>query len=239
VQIDKYVVNLVLSTQIFAIYTVASWELPLVATIPYAIGAVMQVRYVELHATRQLRELHALWTRNVENTAVVVFPIAVFAIACAPEIVELLFGAAFADAALPFQLFSAVLLHRAASYGAMLQATNQTRALLVSSALLVGTNAVLTLPLTLLLGAPGAALATLLANVPPWLWTLSRIARAMEVRLRDVMPWAHLARLLAITGALGIAVAVALRLLPWPTTTRLAVGAVAFGGGYLALRRRR
>ncbi|MEO8698410.1 MAG: oligosaccharide flippase family protein [Kofleriaceae bacterium] len=234
-QVDKYVVNLVLSTQVFAFYTAASWELPLVSMIPYAIGAVMQVRYVELYAQGRLRELHALWLANVEKTALVVLPVTVFVIAMAPALVELLFGAAYLPATLPFQLFSAVLLHRVASYGAMLQATNQTRNLLVTSVLLVGTNAMLTLPLTWLLGYPGAALATLLANIPPWLWTLSRIAQAMKVGMREVLPWRSLARTLVLAAAIGLAVELAVAQLALSPGPRLALAALAFTSSYLAV----
>lgn len=236
-QIDKYVVYVLLSTEMFAIYTAASWELPLISMIPYAIGAVMQVRYVELYAARRTVELRALWFANAAKTSLVVFPLTVAVLVIAPELVELLFGAAYARAALPFQLFTAVLLHRVASYGAMLQAMNQTRALLVASVLLVATNAVLTLPLTYLLGYPGAALATLLANVPPWLWTLSRIGGGIGVGLRGALPWSVLARGLAIAGAVGVLVWLIKRELPFAAAPRLALAVVAFASIYVPVAR--
>ncbi|HWO22278.1 MAG TPA: oligosaccharide flippase family protein [Kofleriaceae bacterium] len=236
-QIDKYVVYLLLSTEVFAIYTAASWELPLISMIPYAIGAVMQVRYVELYAQRRTDELRALWYENAAKTALAVFPLTVLVLVIAPELIELLFGASYARAALPFQLFTAVLLHRVASYGAMLQATAQTRAILVAAVLLVATNAVLTLPLTYLLGYPGAALATLLAHVPPALWTWSRIGGAMSVGLRGALPWRTLARGLATAGAVGALVWLAKRELPLAAAPRLALGVIAFGLIYIPVAR--
>lgn len=237
VQIDKYVVKLMLTTQVFAYYTAASYELPLISMIPYAVGAVMQVKYVQLHVAGRTHALHKLWTKNVIKTSLIVFPVTMLVIAVAPEIVELLFGRDFLPATLPFQLFTAVLLHRVASYGAMLQATNQTRALLVSSVLLVGTNLILTVPLTWLLGDPGAALATLLANIPPWLWTLSRIASAMKVPLREVMPWPTLARNIALTGGLALAVWFAKDYVPGGAGARLVLAAGAYGIAYIILGR--
>lgn len=228
-QIDKYVVYVLLSTEMFAIYTAASWELPLISMIPYAIGAVMQVRYVELYAHRRTSELRALWFANAGKTSLVVFPLTIVVLVIAPELVVILFGEDYARAALPFQLFTAVLLHRVASYGAMLQAIDQTRALLVSSVLLVATNAVLTLPLTYLLGYPGAALATLLANVPPWLWTLSRIGRALGTGLPGALPWAVLARGLATAGAVGAVVWLIKRELPLGAAPRLGIALALFG----------
>ncbi|MDX2087583.1 MAG: oligosaccharide flippase family protein [Kofleriaceae bacterium] len=236
-QIDKYVVNVLLSTEVFAIYTAAAWELPLISMIPYAIGAVMQVRYVELYARRRTEELRSLWFANAEKTSLVVFPATIAIIVIAPELVELLFGASYLRATLPFQLFTAVLLHRVASYGAMLQATDQTRALLVSSVLLVSTNAMLTLPLTYLLGYPGAALATLLANIPPWLWTLSRIGRAMGTGLGGALPWATLARGLVTAGAVGVGIWLAKQLMPFHAALRLVIAVLAYGVIYIPIAR--
>ncbi|MBS1123583.1 MAG: polysaccharide biosynthesis protein [Deltaproteobacteria bacterium] len=236
-QIDKYVVNILLSTEIFGIYTAASWELPLISMIPYAIGAVMQVRYVELFANRRTEDLRTLWFANALKTSLVVFPLTIVVLVIAPELVELLFGASYARATLPFQLFTAVLLHRVASYGAMLQAINQTRALLVASVLLVTTNAILTFPLTYLFGYPGAALATLLSSVPPWLWTLSRIAEAMSVGLGRVLPWRELARGLAVAGVVGAVVWIAKSGLPIAAGPRLVVAVIAFGVIYIPVAR--
>jgi len=237
-QIDKYVVKILLTTQIFAFYTAASWELPLISMIPYAVGAVMQVRYVELYAQQRTTELRELWFANVHKTSLVVFPVTTAVLLVAPELVEILFGRDYLPATLPFQMFTAVLYHRVASYGAMLQATNQTRALLVSSILLIATNAILTLPLTFLFGYPGAALATLVANIPPWLWTLSRIAEAMGVKMRQVMPWAQLARGLGLALGLGALVWIAKEYVPLPALARMIGALVVYGIIYVPVARR-
>jgi O-antigen/teichoic acid export membrane protein len=237
-QIDKYVVKILLTTQIFAFYTAASWELPLISMIPYAVGAVMQVRYVELYAQQRTTELRELWFANVHKTSLVVFPVTTAVLLVAPELVEILFGRDYLPATLPFQMFTAVLYHRVASYGAMLQATNQTRALLVSSVLLIATNAILTLPLTFVFGYPGAALATLVANVPPWLWTLSRIAEAMRVKMRHVMPWPELARGLGLALGLGAVVWVGKEYVPLPALARMVGSLVVYGIVYVIAARR-
>jgi O-antigen/teichoic acid export membrane protein len=227
-----------LTTQIFAFYTAASWELPLISMIPYAVGAVMQVRYVELYAQQRTTELRELWFANVHKTSLVVFPVTTAVLLVAPELVEILFGRDYLPATLPFQMFTAVLYHRVASYGAMLQATNQTRALLVSSVLLIATNAILTLPLTFVFGYPGAALATLVANVPPWLWTLSRIAEAMRVKMRHVMPWPELARGLGLALGLGAVVWVGKEYVPLPALARMVGSLVVYGIVYVIAARR-
>src|SRR5262249_37872749 len=98
--------------------------------------------------------------------------------------------------------------------------------------------AILTLPLTFIFGYPGAALATLVSFVPPWLWTLSRIAYAMNVKMRHVMPWGELARGLALVFAIGIAVWLCEAWLPIPAAARLVVATLVFGLIYLVAGRK-
>jgi O-antigen/teichoic acid export membrane protein len=203
-QVDKYTVKLMLGGEVFTHYTAAALEIPLVTMIPYAIGAVMQVRYVRLFAQGDLVELRRLWYENVEKTIAAVLPLAVLLIVMGPEVVLLLASEKHAaGATVPFQIFTVVLLHRIAAYGPMLQATNQTPVLVKTSLLILGTNLVLTVPCTLAFGAYGAAIATVVANVPAWILTLDRIGRAMGGTTRIALPWAFYLRALIVTSALG------------------------------------
>lgn len=204
-QVDKYTVKLMLGGEVFSHYTAAALEIPLVTMIPYAIGAVMQVRYVRLFAQGNLVELRQLWYSNVEKTIAVVLPLAVLLIVTAPEVVLLLASEKHAaGATVPFQIFTVVLLHRVAAYGPMLQATNQTPVLVKTSMLILGSNLVLTVPAVLLLGANGAAVATVIANVPAWLVTLDRIGNAMGGGTSIALPWRFYLRGLVVTGGLGV-----------------------------------
>lgn len=204
-QVDKYTVKLMLGGEVFSHYTAAALEIPLVTMIPYAIGAVMQVRYVRLFAHNDLVELRRLWYSNVEKTIAIVLPLAVLLIVTGPEVVLLLASEKHAaGATVPFQIFTVVLLHRVAAYGPMLQATNQTPVLIKTSLLILGTNLILTVPCVLVFGAYGAAIATVIANVPAWILTLDRIGAAMGGGADIALPWRFYLRGLVVTGALGV-----------------------------------
>lgn len=202
-QIDKYVVQLMLDTESFAEYSVAAFEVPFVTLIPYAIGAVMQRRYVELYQAKRIPELRDLWYATVEKTMIIVVPMAVVLVVIAEDLVVLVAGPAFARAAGPFRIFTIILFHRVAAYGPMLQATNQTRVLLFTSISMVVTNLVLTVPLTLAIGYEGPALATVIAVVPPWIITLYRIGDTLQGGLRVALPWRFYGRVLALSCVLG------------------------------------
>jgi O-antigen/teichoic acid export membrane protein len=204
--VDKYAAQLWLTEEQFASYGVAAFELPLVTLVPYAIGAVMQSRYVRLYLAGDVAGLRALWFSTVQKTALITVPLAVALIALGRDAIVLFAGAKYTEAALPFQILTVVLLHRVASYGAMLQSIGQTRAIMTSSALLLATNVVLAYPMTRLFGYPGPAIATVISVVPPWLFTLSRIGRILGGGIRGALPWGFYARVLVLAAVLGVAV---------------------------------
>jgi O-antigen/teichoic acid export membrane protein len=198
----------------------------------------MQVRYVRLFAQGDHVELRRHWYSNVEKTIAIVLPLAVLLIVAGPEVVLLLASKEHAaGATVPFQIFTIVLLHRIAAYGPMLQATNQTPVLVKTSLLILGTNLVLTVPFTLIFGAYGAAIATVIANVPAWLVTLDRIGASMGGGIRIALPWRFYLRGLIVTGGIGFALWLVRPYIHMGTAWRLVVMSLGYFVVYVIVGR--
>lgn len=236
-QIDKYAVELMLGAHALALYGIAAFELPLVTMVPYAIGAVMQIRYVRLYAAGDRAELRAVWYATVEKTMLLVIPLAIVIIVMAHDLIVLAFSSQYVIATAPFQIFTVILLHRVAAYGPMLQATGQQRLQVISSLLMVITNLGLQYPMTRLFGINGPALATALANVPAWLFTLSRIGRALGGGLAIALPWRFYARTLAIGAAVGVALHLARPALRFHPGVNLAIGVSGYAIVFVVVAR--
>lgn len=236
-QIDKYVVELVLGTATFAVYTVAAFELPLLTMIPYAIGAIMQVRYVRLYASGDVVQLRALWYRNVEKIAALVVPLALFFIVMAPDVIRLVFADGYEAATAPFQVFTAILLHRVGAYGPILQAIGRNRMLIVTSALILVTNVALTVPFAHAFGVIGPALATALSFVPAWIVTLWCIGQAFGGGIAIALPWRRYAATLVVGGATAAVLWLARGGLHWHPGVNLALAFAGYGALYLVVAR--
>jgi O-antigen/teichoic acid export membrane protein len=236
-QIDKYVVQMVRGNEDFVLYTAGAWELPLVTLVPYAIGAVMQARYVRLFVDGKHAELRGLWIQTVRKTAIIVLPLSMMLIALAEQAVSVVAGEKYVAAAPLFQIFTLVLLMRVASYGSMLQSIGETRSLLVTSVLLLVTNLALSYPFTIAFGFPGAAIATVCASVPPLLFTLWRISVGMQTSIRHVMPWGFYAGTLIVSAAVAAGVWALARLVGWPAGPTLAAGAAVYLVAYFVIAR--
>jgi O-antigen/teichoic acid export membrane protein len=200
-QIDRYVVGRLLGAAAFAEYGIGSIEVPLVPLVPYAVGATLAPHYVRLYAEGRRDDLLALWHAAVRKTTLVVVPLATLFLAMAEEVVEIVAGPAYARAAIPFRLYTLLLLHRVADFGALMQATGDSRTILLASLIALAGNALLTYPATAGLGYAGAAAATVVATVPAIAFFWARLCRRLGVPFRRLLPWRFTFATLALSAA--------------------------------------
>lgn len=236
-QIDKYVVGLFYDETALGLYGFAAWELPLVTMIPYAIGAVMQARYVKLFHANKHEEMRQLWLQTIKKTQVIVLPLAMMFIALAEEAMVVVFGPEQRAAAPIFQIFTLTMLQRVTSYGPMLQSIGETRALYVTNTLLLVTNLALCYPFTRMFGMNGAAISTVVATVPPLLFTLWRIKGGLRTTWAGVMPWAHYLATLALSASIAFALWQLRDYLPARPGARLGLGALIYVVAFYTLAR--
>jgi O-antigen/teichoic acid export membrane protein len=201
--IDKFVVAALLPAEALAHYSVGAQEIPLLSVVPFAVGSVLISRYVRYVLTEDRARLLRLWYESVSKVTLVVVPVGVFLIINAGDFIRVLFGGGYTDAVVPFQIYTAITLHRVTSYGSMLQSFGLTRALLLLSTALVVLNFLLSMVCTLWLGIVGTASAAFVSNMIIWLITLHLIGRQMNIPWHHVLPFAFYLRVLLTAGCCG------------------------------------
>jgi O-antigen/teichoic acid export membrane protein len=233
--IDKWIVA-GLAPDGFGAHAFAAQEVPFVPLLGFAMGTVLATRFA--HAFRTGRRDRALsyWLAATSRVSLIVGPVTIGLILCAPEAVALLFEPSYSIAVLPFQIYSLILLHRVMAYGMILTTAGKTRLLWVTSLVMLGLNTLFSVPLTYFFGIAGAALGTMLAYVPNLVFFLHCIARVMQTSLAAVFPWRRYGRILgAALASAGLAF--------WAagfaasTDARLAIKASVFALCYLLLAR--
>jgi O-antigen/teichoic acid export membrane protein len=235
--LDRFVVSVLLPAAAFAEYQVGGQELPIVTAIPGAVASVLISRYVSLRLAGDRKGLLDLWNTAIEGVSLVVVPVAMLCVVMAYDFITLVFGAQYAPAVVPFQIYTVILFHRVTIYGAVLQAYADTSSILRFTFVNLVVNAILSVPLTLLLGLPGPALAALLAAMITWYAYLRRICEHLSVGLRQIFPWRYYLRVLAVSIVAGGA-SWALRftvLASLPQVTALSVAVGAFVALYAGL----
>ncbi len=173
------------------VHTIAAQEIPLLAVLPYAGGAVTTAALVHAFRTRDLDTAARLWMRQTASMSRLVVPMTVGLVLLAPDVFRLLLPAEYAAGVVAFRLFTVVTVHRVAEYGLVLRAADRNIDVLRSALLLLGSNAVLALIGARWWGMTGAAAGTLLANLIGWLFVVGRVGVALDRSWRRAFPWAE------------------------------------------------
>jgi O-antigen/teichoic acid export membrane protein len=231
--IDKWIV-VALVPNGFGIYAASAIEIPFIPLIGLSMGTVLATRISYAFQNGQPERAHGYWIAATTRVALIVGPLTIGLILCAPEGFSLLFAPSYAAAIIPFQIFSVIILHRVMAYGLILRAAGATNALWLASLFLLSLIVVFGFPLTYWLGLPGAALGMVCAYALNLIFYLSCIAKVMKTNLVRVFPWRRYGAILLAAGASAVLALLAAR--PWASTwVRLLTKAGVFTSGYLIL----
>ncbi|MCG8604322.1 oligosaccharide flippase family protein [bacterium] len=201
-QIDKYVVAALFPAAVLAEYTIGAWEIPIIPGIAYSVASVMMPQYVSSYLKGEKSELLALWFKAIHKVSIIVLPLTVLFLIAAEEFITLFFSANYLAAAVPFRIYTIILLQRVAAYSSMHRALGNTKIISYAAIYLLVINLGLSVPFALWLGIAGPPTATLVANVFSWWYSMKKMQTALVVRWRDVFPFGFYGKTL-VTSALA------------------------------------
>ncbi|MCZ6595302.1 MAG: oligosaccharide flippase family protein, partial [Bacteroidetes bacterium] len=203
-QIDKFVVAAFFPAAMLAEYTVGAWEIPIIPTIAYSVAAVMMPRFVSSYQKGENEELLALWFKAIKKVSIIVLPLTVLFLIIAEEFIVLVFSEKYIAAAVPFRIYTLILVQRVAAYSSMHRALGNTKIISYAAIYLVVINLGLSIPFVFLLGIAGPPTATLLANMFTWGYSLKKMANSLRVTLVEVFPFRFYGKtmLIAVVAAL-------------------------------------
>lgn len=240
-KLDKFVIGLFFSAGLFAEFSLGSQELPLVSVLAYSVASTMLpdlVACVERGRTREegAKAAVSLWHSGIRKTTLIMLPIATFLLLSAEPLMRTIYGDAYAGAAVPFRIYSALLPLRVTAYGIMLMAFGQTSVILRVQIVAMVFNVVANLILLPTVGMVGAPLSAVLTQVLNIVLIMIRIERVSRVGLRGVFPWRHYGRVAATAIASAVPVGALLfsDLVERHPSLCLTIGAPLYAGLYLA-----
>ncbi len=197
-QIDKYMVEFFFTPVVFAEYIVGAWEIPLIGIVASSFAAVMMPKLVSFYLKEQKQQLLELWNDSIRKVSVIVLPLVVLFLIVAEEFIVLLASEKYLAAAVPFRIYTVIIIQRVATYSSLMKAVNDTKTVTRSAIYLLIVNTVLNFPLIFMLGVVGPPLATLIANLFSWGYALTKIKNRLNVRLGQVFPFPFYIRTLLV-----------------------------------------
>ncbi len=233
--LDLWLITLLFPLASVAHYQAGAWQIPIITTIAYSVGAVYLPRFTSLHKRGEGREAIRLWRESIHKVSLIVVPATLVFIVGAEEFCRLIFPDAYGPAAGVFRAYCFLTLARVAAFGSLILAAGRPRYVLWASLWTLLSNALISVPLVLTLGFYGPAIGTAVAFVPTVFFYCYYIGKASGVPVRETFPVWDYARVI-LAAVPGCAVAVALKLsLAWPDWAMFLVEGAAVLGGYAAV----
>ena len=190
VNYHQYVVAARFDTATFAIYAIGCLQIPLVDLIVTSTVNVLMVKMAE-----ESSDTHAtigLWHDTVERLAFLIVPLSFMLLVTAHGLIVGLFTTRYAASVPIFMVWALSILPSVFAVDAVLRALAQTRFLLLMNILRLALVAVLIGWCLSVFGLAGAVLVTLLTTTLVKGLAVAKIARLLNIPLREAMPWRRL-----------------------------------------------
>ena len=230
-QLDKYIVSDLCSREAFAIYVTGALEIPLIGIITGAMNAVVLPELSKFYKAGQTARIVDLWQRAMSKALLILVPAMFVILILGTELVVVLFSSAYEDAAYPMKVYALMLPQRAAVYGSVLMATNNTRYVTVAALLGLGSNVVLSIALVNWMGYTGAAWATIITTYGVVAYMLRPMGRALNTPALLLIPWRHVGKVMLAAGGPAALIYLVSDLVTLPPLPRL----IILGGAYTLL----
>ncbi|HEY3498489.1 MAG TPA: oligosaccharide flippase family protein [Polyangiaceae bacterium] len=218
-QLDRWLVLLVLPGARLADYQLGAFQIPVIATIAYSVGAAYTPELVRRFQARDPYGALAIWQRGIVKVSLIVVPVTMALVVGAEELMSLLFTRAYVDAASIFRFYSVLTFLRVAAYGTVIASAGRPGYVVRAAGLGFFYNVAFGVPLVLTLGFIGPAVGAALAFVLHVATYVYYIARAANVPMSKVFPLGSYSRIFglsAVAGALGYGVKRSLSAHPTP-----------------------
>ena len=223
--LDSYLVMFTMSASLFAEYRMGAWQIPLVTSTAYAVGAVYLPRFVRLFGEGKSAEVLTLWRGSISKVSLIVVPVCAVFVVGAEEFCALAFTPEYSNAAPVFRIYSLLTMARVTAFSTLLVAAGQTPMILRSAALTVVSNVAVSVPMLLAFGYLGPPLGQLIAFVPTVAIYCYFISRALGQPMSHTFP--VVAYLKVVAAAAGPCALASLAKFAWPDAPGMALAVEA------------
>jgi O-antigen/teichoic acid export membrane protein len=235
-QFHQYAVSAAVSAAAFAIYSVGTFQLPVVDVLYTPISELLQIGLAEVEgAGRPRRAGLALFHEAVAQLSFAFFPLAGLLVVVAPALVAVVFSPVYLAAVPLFRLAVVPILLAALPLDGVMRARAQDRFVLALSAAKLAATVPLVLAGLRLGGPLGAFAGWVAAEALARGAMLLRAASLFAVSPARVLPARALGRQVTATALAMAPSWAALRASPGPLVVHLAAACAAFGAAYLGL----
>ena len=203
--LPQYVVSHLFDPATFAIFAVGCLQIPLVEFAAAPTSDVMMVKMQEKLAEGRMPAVVGIWLDTTWKLALLFFPLVVFCVVAARQIIVLLFTAKYVASVPIFIAWSTMTLLSTLQVDGVMRVFAQTRFLLALNVMRLVIIAGLLKWSLAEFGLLGPALAIVLATLAFKAAALIRMKKLLDISAAQLLPWGSMAALLAASAGAGVA----------------------------------
>lgn len=235
-QFHHYAVGAAVSAAAFAIYSVGTFQLPIVDVLYTPVSELLQIGLAEVEGSgRPPRSGLPLFHEAVNQLAFAFVPVVGVLVVVAPEVIELLFSPVYLPAVPIFRVAALSVLLASLPLDGVMRARAQNRFMLMLSAAKLAVTALLVVAGLALRGPIGALAGWIAAEGLSRATMLWRAAALFEVPLRRILPLRALSHEAVATACAMPLAWLAVNAVPGPVLGRLAASGIAYAAAYLGI----
>ena len=159
-QIDRILISSFYSPDVFALYSVAAFEIPFIFIITGSITSVILTEMTQHFHQGNGNAALELWKLACQKSALVLFPATLFLMLFSSDIVTLLFSNRYAESATIFRIYLLLIPLRTFLFGGILSSAGENRFILTRTLLWALSNILVSILLIRTIGLYGAAIGT-------------------------------------------------------------------------------
>lgn len=163
-QIDRVLISSYFPPETFALYAVAAFEIPVIFIITSSITSVILAEMTTHFRSGKSELALELWKSACRQSALVLFPTAVFFLFFSNHIVTLVFSDRFAESIQIFRIYLLLIPLRIFIFGSILTSAGESRFILTRTLLWAAVNIIVSILLIRLIGLYGAAIGTVISQ---------------------------------------------------------------------------
>jgi O-antigen/teichoic acid export membrane protein len=164
-KIDQFVISNKLGLEVFAIYVVGAFQIPIYSLIQSSVNSVMLPQLTSYIANNEWDKLRHLWRESVDKISLIALPLAAFLTVFSYEFITLFFGEQYAGAAKIFLIFSLLAPIKCISFGLIFRASGKPQYDLIGAIVFLILSTTLTFVGVTFWGELGVALGVVIATL--------------------------------------------------------------------------
>lgn len=204
-KVDHVLISTLLGITAYGLYSVGAFEIPVFNILQNSVTSVLIPKVTSYLKQQRYDDAMSIWTIAAKRTAWVTFPVASIFILHAEEIVTLLFGQQYQQAAPIFAIFTTLVFIRVISFGMALRTLGKTKLELAATLLYVCSGLLGGYLITSQFGSKGAA-TWVVVNTILLALTLSVLsARCSDNKIDILAVYPRAELMISLTSLFGLA----------------------------------